>query len=267
MVYSCAYFRDPHDSLETAQEAKLDHILGKIRLAPGQRLLDIGCGWGALAIRAASRYGAQVLGITLSRDQYDLASARVAAAGLEAQVEIRLLDYRDVDGRFDRVTSVGMFEHVGLRNLRAYFTKIRNLLADDGICMNHGITSTDPDSAESPLGGGEFIDRYVFPHGELPHLSLVLKEMAAAGLEALDVENLRRHYALTTQHWSRRFEQHADQLRALAGEKRFRIWRAYLAGCSYGFQQHWISLHQVLAVKAGRNFMPLTRDYMYPESR
>jgi cyclopropane-fatty-acyl-phospholipid synthase len=267
MVYSCAYFRSPDDSLEEAQLAKIDHILAKLRLAPGQRLLDIGCGWGALAIRAAQQCGARVVGITLSRNQRDLARARVAAAGLEDRVEIRLQDYRDVNETFDRIVSVGMFEHVGLRNLRDYFARTRKLLADGGICLNHGITSTDPDSAESPFGGGEFIERYVFPHGELPHIGFLLREMTAAGLEAADVENLRRHYALTARHWSRRFEQNGAQVRALAGEKRFRIWRAYLAGCAYGFEHNWIALHQVLAVKAGnpeRNPLPLTRDYMYP---
>jgi len=266
MVYSCAYFRSPDDSLEQAQRAKLDHILAKLRLAPGQRLLDIGCGWGALAIRAPQQCGARVVGITLSRNQHDLARARVAAAGLEDRVEIRLQDYRDVDETFDRIVSVGMFEHVGLRNLRGYFDKTRKLLADGGICLNHGITSTDPDSAEAPFGGGEFIERYVFPHGELPHIGFLLREMTAAGLEAADVENLRRHYALTARHWSRRFEQNGARIRALAGEKRFRIWRAYLAGCAYGFGHNWIALHQVLAVKAGdpeRNPLPLTRDYIY----
>jgi cyclopropane-fatty-acyl-phospholipid synthase len=266
MVYSCAYFRSPDDSLEQAQRAKLDHILAKLRLAPGQRLLDIGCGWGALALRAAQKYGARAVGITLSRNQHDLARARVAAAGLEDRVEIRLQDYRDVDETFDRIVSVGMFEHVGLRNLRGYFDKTRKLLADGGICLNHGITSTDPDSAEAPFGGGEFIERYVFPHGELPHIGFLLREMTAAGLEAADVENLRRHYALTARHWSRRFEQNGARIRALVGEKHFRIWRAYLAGCAYGFGHNWIALHQVLAVKAGapgRHPLPLTRDYMY----
>lgn len=270
MVYSCAYFRSPNDSLEQAQLAKIGHILAKLRLAPGQRLLDIGCGWGALALRAARDYGASVVGITLSRNQCALARERVAAAGLADRVDIRLQDYRDVNEQFDRIVSVGMLEHVGLKNLRGYFAKTRALLADGGVCMNHGITSTDPDSAESPLGGGEFIERYVFPHGELPHIGLLLREMGAAGLEATDVENLRRHYALTTRHWSRRFEQNAERLRALAGEKRYRIWRTYLAGCAYGFEQDWISLHQVVAVKAGgtgAQALPLTRDYMYPGGR
>ncbi len=267
MVYSCAYFRREDDSLEQAQLQKLGHILAKLRLAPGQRLLDIGCGWGALALRAAQNHGVRAVGITLSRNQHDLARERVAAAGLAGLVDIRLQDYRDVDEPFDRIVSVGMFEHVGLKNLRGYFARTRELLADGGICLNHGITSTDPDSAEAPFGGGDFIDRYVFPHGELPHIGYLLREMAAAGLEATDVENLRRHYALTARHWSRRFEHNAGQLRALVGEKRYRIWRTYLAGCAYGFAHNWIGLHQIVAVKAGSpgaNPLPLTRDYMYP---
>ncbi len=266
MVYSCAYFRSPDDSLEQAQLAKIDHILGKLRLQPGQRLLDIGCGWGALVLRAARNHGVRAVGITLSRNQHDLARERVAAAGLEGRVDIRLQDYRDVEGPFDRIVSVGMLEHVGLKNLRGYFARTRELLADGGVCLNHGITSTDADSAESPFGGGEFIDHYVFPHGELPHIGFLLREMTAAGLEATDVENLRRHYALTARHWSRRFEQNGAQIRALAGEKRYRIWRTYLAGCAYGFDHDWIALHQIVAVKAGgpgTNPLPLTRDYMY----
>lgn len=267
LIYSCAYFRSPDEPLEQAQLAKIDHILAKLYLAPGQRLLDIGCGWGALVMRAAEKYGARAVGITLSRNQHDLARSRVAAAGLDDRVDIRLQDYRDVKETFDRVVSVGMLEHVGLKHLRGYFARTRELLADGGICLNHGITSTDPDSAESPFGGGEFIERYVFPHGELPHIGFLLKEMAAAGLEATDVENLRRHYALTARHWSRRFERNGARLREMVGEKRYRIWRAYLAGCAYGFEQDWIALHQVVAVKAGDprgNPLPLTRDYMYP---
>lgn len=266
MLYSCAYFRSENDSLEAAQLQKLDHILSKLRLQPAQRLLDVGCGWGALVMRAAQKYGARAVGITLSQNQYEHAWARIRQAGLEDRVEIRLQDYRDVSEKFDRISSIGMFEHVGLKNLRGYFAKLHELLADDGICLNHGITSTDPDSAESPFGGGEFIERYVFPHGELPHISFALKEMSAVGLEVADVENLRRHYALTTRHWSQRFERNAPRLREMVGEKRFRIWRAYLAGCTYGFTHNWIALHQILAIKSGRperNPLPMTRDYMY----
>ncbi len=270
MVYSCAYFRDEADSLETAQTQKIDHILNKIRVKPGERLLDIGCGWGALVLRAAQKYGARCIGITLSKNQFELATQHVREAGLENRIEIRIQDYRDVRGQFEKITSVGMFEHVGLANLREYFTRIRELLADGGVAMNHGITSTDPDSGETPYGGGRFIGRYVFPNGELPHISLALKEMSAAGLEVMDVENLRLHYACTLEHWTERFEANADRLRELVGDKRFRIWRIYLAGCAHGFRQHWMALHQIVACKPQRSFkahpLPMTREYMYRNS-
>jgi cyclopropane-fatty-acyl-phospholipid synthase len=263
MVYSCGYFRSPDDSLDDAQMQKIDHILTKLRVQPGDRLLDIGCGWGALIMRAAEKYGAKAVGITLSQNQYELAQERIAAAGLADRCEVRIEDYRDVTGSFDRIASVGMFEHVGLRNLRSYFAKVRELLADNGAVMNHGITSTDPESGESPWGGGDFMERYVFPHGEVPHISLALKEMCAAGLEPMDVENLRRHYAMTLTHWAERFEAAGEQLKAITGEKRWRIWRVYLAGCAHGFANNWLALHQILAVKAGSDPLPLTRDYMY----
>lgn len=189
MVYSCGYFENGDEDLATAQIKKIDHILTKIRVRPGDRLLDIGCGWGALAIRAAEKFGASVVGITLSKNQYELARQRVREKGLEDKIDIRIQDYRDVTGQFDRITSVGMFEHVGLRYLVDYFKIINRLLKDDGIAMNHGITSCDPDSGETPFGGGEFIEKYVFPNGELPHIGLVLKSMQEAGLEALDIEN------------------------------------------------------------------------------
>jgi cyclopropane-fatty-acyl-phospholipid synthase len=266
MVYSCAYFETGEEDLATAQLKKIDHILAKIALQPGQRLLDIGCGWGALVIRAAQRYGARCVGVTLSENQCALARERVRAAGLEHLVDIRLQDYRDVVGEFDRITSVGMFEHVGLRHLPDYFATIRALLADDGLAMNHGITSTDPDNGETPYGGGEFIQRYVFPHGELAHLGQVLKAMQQGQLEAYDVENLRRHYARTCALWTENFEAHAERVRALGGDKRFRIWHVYLAGCSYAFEQDLISLYQIVCGKAGRcaAALPWSRRYMYP---
>ena len=263
MVYSCGYFRSQEDTLEAAQMQKIDHILAKLHIQPGDRLLDIGCGWGTLVMRAAEKYGAKALGITLSRNQCELAQERIAAAGLANRCEVRIEDYRDVVGKFERISSVGMFEHVGLKNLQGYFTRVRELLADNGVAMNHGITSSDPTSAESPFGGGDFIERYVFPHGELPHIGRVLQEVSAAGLEAVDVENLRRHYVLTLNHWVERYEAAGDRLRQIAGEKRWRIWRMYLAGCAHGFAHNWISIHQILVVKGGTDALPLTRNYMY----
>lgn len=266
MVYSCAYFEQGTEDLETAQLKKIDHILTKIQLKPGETLLDIGCGWGALVLRAAQQYDARCLGITLSSNQFQLANERVAAAGLSKQIEIRLQDYRDVDGRFDRITSVGMFEHVGRKNLPTYFHRIAQLLKPGGLAMNHGITSTDADSGEAALGGGDFIDKYVFPQGELPHISLVLQSMQRGGLEALDAENLRRHYAHTLRHWAQRFEAHAAQVRGLAGEKRYRIWRLYLAGCAHAFAIDQIALFQVICQHANQSadHLPWSRRYIYP---
>lgn len=265
MVYSCAYFENGDETLEQAQLKKIDHILTKVQLQPGQRLLDIGCGWGALVMRAAEKFGAHCLGITLSQRQFELASERVREAGLQERVQICLQDYRDVQGTFDRITSVGMFEHVGLDNLASYFARIRELLADDGWVLNHGITSTDPNDGETRHGGGRFIDRYVFPQGELPHISTVLRTMQQGGLEALDVESLRRHYARTTTLWSQAFEAQGEKLRTLVDERRWRIWRVYLAGCAWAFEHDEISIYQVLCRKSGRlaRGLPWSRRWMY----
>ena len=266
MVYSCAYFPTGDESLEQAQRHKIDHILRKIRLQPGQRLLDIGCGWGALVLRAAQAFGARCVGVTLSRNQFELACERVRAAGLQDRIEIRLQDYRDVDdGPFDRITSVGMFEHVGLDNLVGYFSHIRRLIAADGWVMNHGITSTDAFDGETRHGGGHFIDRYVFPRGELPHISTVLRTLQEGGLEAFDIENLRRHYQRTTQLWSDAFEARAAQLRGMVDEKRWRIWRIYLAGCAWAFEHDEVALFQVLCRPCGQSSaqLPWSRSWIY----
>jgi cyclopropane-fatty-acyl-phospholipid synthase len=265
MVYSCAYFENGNETLADAQLKKIDHILKKIRLRPGHTLLDIGCGWGALAIRAAQRYGARCVGITLSENQVRLAREQVERAGMQHLVQIRLQDYRDVTGKFDRITSVGMFEHVGVRHLSAYFSRINSLLVADGVAMNHGLTTTDIDSKAAPYGGGEFIERYVFPQGELAHLGTVLRAMQEGGLEALDVENLRRHYARTCAIWTDNFESKAEQIKLLTDPKKFRIWHVYLAGCTYAFANDWISLYQVVCGKAGRDpgAIPWSRRYMY----
>ena len=170
------------------------------------------------------------------------------------------------EGVYDKIASIGMFEHVGLKNLPLYFGAIQRLLVDGGVVLNHGITSIDPESRAVGLGAGEFIDKYVFPHGELPHLSLVVREMGASGLEVMDVETLRLHYAKTLRHWSDRLEASLDKARAFAGDKRLRIWRTYLAGCAHAFERDWVSIQQVLAVKAGdakSNPLPWTRDYIY----
>jgi cyclopropane-fatty-acyl-phospholipid synthase len=266
MVYSCAYFEDGTESLATAQQKKIDHILRKIDLRPGQRLLDIGCGWGALVLRAAQHFGARCVGITLSENQAALARERVERAGLQGQVEIRLQDYRDVEGRFERITSVGMFEHVGVQHLADYFSTIHSLLEDDGVVMNHGITTTNVDNSATPYGGGDFIDQYVFPHGELAHLATVVRTMQEGGLEVRDVENLRRHYARTCATWTDNFEANAERIRTLTDEKRFRIWHVYLAGCAYAFAHDRISLYQIVCGKAGQDpaTIPWSRKYMYP---
>ncbi|MHA6887120.1 SAM-dependent methyltransferase [Ralstonia pseudosolanacearum] len=265
MVYSCAYFEHGDETLDDAQIKKIDHILTKIRLQPDQTLLDIGCGWGALVLRAAQQFGARCLGVTLSQNQFDLARERVRAAGLEDRVEIRLQDYRDLTGAFDRITSVGMFEHVGRKNLPGYFRRVHSLLADNGIAMNHGITSSDPEGGESSLGGGDFIDRYVFPQGELPHLSLALKAAQEGGLEALDVESLRRHYARTLEHWADRFETNGETIRKIVDEKTYRIWRVYLAGCAHAFDADEVSIFQILCQKSGKPAasIPWSRRYIY----
>ena len=270
MVYSCAYFREEGDSLEAAQVQKLDHICRKLRLAPGERLLDIGCGWGALVIHAAREYGVEATGITLSENQHRLANQRIREAGLEGRCRVLLQDYRDHagEGIYDKVASVGMFEHVGLKNLPVYFGAAQRLLRDGGLFLNHGITTCDTASGSVGLGGGEFIGRYVFPNGELPHLHLVVREMSDAQFEVHDVEGLRPHYAKTLALWSENFERRFAEAVAASDEKTARIWRLYLAGCAHAFEQRWVSIYQVLASKQsspGRTELPLTRDWMYPK--
>lgn len=267
-VYSCAYFRGGDDTLEVAQERKLDYICRKLRLRAGERMLDIGCGWGALVLWAAEHYRVRALGVTLSENQYRYAQRLIEERGLEDRCEVRLLDYRDVpeDEPFDKIASVGMFEHVGLRNLPAYFGKIGRLLRPGGLLMNHGITLNAPDQAELGSGIGAFIDDYVFPGGELTHISHAIAEMSAQGLECHDVESLRPHYVRTLWHWVERLEANADAARAIAGEQLFRIWRIYMAGSAHAFERGWMSVYQVLAAKpapGGALEVPFTRDDLY----
>jgi len=268
MVYSCAYFKTEEDSLEQAQLQKLDHICNKLMLQPGEKFLDIGCGWGALAMRAAEKYGVDATGITLSQNQYALANERIKGAGLQDRCRVLLLDYRDVPGEgvFDKIASVGMFEHVGLANLPVYFATVRRLLRERGLFLNHGITATNIENKPVGMGAGEFIGKYVFPKGELPHLHLAVREMSAQKLEVRDVECLREHYAKTCAAWSDNFERRMPQAVAASNERIARIWRVYLAGCAYGFEQGWISIYQVLMSKQeepGKTDLPLTRAWMY----
>ena len=269
-VYSCGYFRRADDTLDIAQEQKLDHICRKLQLAPGERFLDIGCGWGALAMWAASRYKAQALGITLSRNQHDYAQRRIKELGLEGRCEVRLMDYRDVaeDGAFDKIASVGMFEHVGRKNLPLYFGKIARLLKPGGLVLNHGITLNALGQSELGSGIGEFIDDYVFPGGELVHVSQVISNMAEQGLESNDVESLRPHYAKTLWAWVDRLEANRAAALAVVGEKTYRIWRVYMAGSAHAFERGWMSIYQVLAGKPlanGALTLPPTRDYIYEQ--
>jgi cyclopropane-fatty-acyl-phospholipid synthase len=266
-VYSCAYFRTPEDSLDQAQEQKLDHICRKLLLNPGERLLDIGCGWGGLILWAARHYGARTLGITLSEGQHRYVQERIRELKLEDRCEVRLLDYRDVpeDQPFDKISSVGMFEHVGRHNLPVYFGKIRRLLRPGGLVMNHGITTKSLEGAPLGSGIGEFVDDYVFPGGELMHVSTVMREMARQGLETWDAECLRPHYARTLWHWVDRLEARRDAARALVGEKKLRVWLIYMAGSAHAFARGWISIYQLLGGRPladGSLPHPLTREHL-----
>lgn len=268
MVYSCAYFETGDESLADAQTAKLEHICRKLQLRAGESFLDIGCGWGALLIHAARHHGVRAVGVTLSKDQHQLAIERVRAAGLADQIDVRLQDYRDIDSthKFDKIASVGMFEHVGLDQLPSYFSKVYQLLRPGGLTLIHGITASDPESRSVGLGAGEFIERYVFPDGELPHVSLAIHRASTAGLELHDAESLRRHYSRTLWCWADAFEANLDRLKTIAGDRRCRIWRAYLGGCAHGFSRGWMNIYQLLFSRAhpdGKVELPMSRGYIY----
>ncbi len=275
-VYSCAYFREAGATLAQAQEAKLDHVCRKLRLSEGQRFLDIGAGWGGLLLWAAQHYGVQGLGITLSKNQHAHVNRLIDERGLRGRVEMRLLDYRDLleDQQFDRIASIGMFEHVGRARLPAYFSKLHRLLRPGGLIMNHGITAGGLRYAQLGAGMGDFIEKYIFPGGELAHVSRVSQDLAEAGLELLDAENLRPHYARTLWAWSDALERQLDEARKHAPEATVRAYRLYLAGCAMSFERGWISLFQLLAsrpdgdVQSGamlgaQSAYPFNREYVY----
>ena len=268
MIYSCAYFRTAEDTLDDAQTQKLDHICRKLRLAPGERFLDIGCGWGALILWAAERYGVEATGITLSQNQHDHVTRQIAERGLTGRVHVELRDYLDLPDapQYDKVASIGMVEHVGVRRLPGYFRKIIGVLKPGGFVLNHGITHNPLGADSLGSGIGDFVDEYVFPGGELAHVSRVIEAMGAAGLELVDAEALREHYARTLWHWVSRLEANAPAARAEVGEEKYRVWRIYMAGSAHAFDAGWLSLWQLLAGKPlpdGRLPHPLTRDYMY----
>ena len=258
LVYSCAVWENEQTGLEAAQEAKLDLVCRKLGLQPGMRVLDVGCGWGSFALHAAKRYGVDVVGVTLSSEQAALASKRVAEAGLTDRVEIRIQDYRDVnDGPFDAISSIGMSEHVGSEQMPRYTSQLRDLLRPGGRLLNHAIswnagpTDPDPDS---------FIPRYVFPDGEMLSLGEMVTALEAARLEVLDVEALRRHYALTLRAWVRNLEDQWDQAVESGGAGRARVWRLYMAASALGFEDGTTGVNQILVQKGGGDEPPLRRS-------
>jgi len=258
MVYSCAYFSSPDDTLEVAQTRKLETICRKLRLRAGDRLLDIGCGWGTLVLHAAREHGARAVGVTLSQPQAELARERIRAAGLSDRCEIRVADYREVDdGPYDKVSSVGMYEHVGRAQLGEYAGRVTRLLREGGLFLNHGIVRAQPRLWDKH----SFIARYVFPDGELHPVGAVVDAMEQAGLEVRDDEALREHYALTLRRWVANLAANRDAAIAEAGTERERVWRLYMTGSAVAFEAGDISVHQVLAAKPGApHELPLARE-------
>lgn len=254
-VYSCAYFKHAGDTLEQAQEQKLDLICTKLGLKAGERFLDIGCGWGGLILWAAERYRVRAAGITLSQNQYEYVQAQIQARGLRDFCQVRLMDYRDIPEteQYDKIASIGMFEHVGKKNLPLYFSKIYRLLKPGGLVLNHGITSAGIDTVG--LGGGisEFIEQYVFPRGELVHVSRAIESMSRQELECWDVECLRPHYVKTLHHWVDRLEANQQHARQLVGEDKYRVWRIYMGGSAHAFDRGWLSVFQILGGKPLKN--------------
>jgi len=271
MVYSCAYFPSQDEDLDVAQERKLDYLCRKLRLRPGQRLLDIGCGWGALVIHAAKHFGVRAEGLTLSEPQVEWARARIAEAGLTNEATIDLRDYREIspDGSqlYDAIVSVGMAEHVGREKLPGYFSAAHRALKPGGVFLNQAIGEdvvARPDNRN-----GSFIEQYIFPDGDIPPLPNMLRAAESAGFEIRDVENLREHYALTLGHWLRRLERHHAEALSFVDEATYRVWRLYLAGSVHGFRRGHIAVYQTLLAKldsSGQTRLPLTRDDWYTQS-
>jgi cyclopropane-fatty-acyl-phospholipid synthase len=265
MVYSCAYFETPDTDLDAAQQAKLEHICRKLSLKPGEEFLDIGCGWGALVIYAARVHGVRARGVTLSPQQLKVARERIEQAGLGDRVSVELMDYRDLPAQplYDKIASVGMFEHVGLKNLPVYFATVQRLLKPRGLFLNHGITHDSEGWARSV--STEFINRYVFPDGQLDTISNIQRVMERSKFEIADVEALRPHYAMTLRHWVAKLESNRERALQYVNEATYRVWRLYMAACALQFESGEIGIYQVLASKraAGAADLPLTRRHLY----
>ncbi|WP_088187949.1 cyclopropane-fatty-acyl-phospholipid synthase family protein [Desulfosporosinus sp. FKA] len=258
MTYSCAYFRHPEDTLTKAQKNKIDHILRKLNLQQGQRLLDIGCGWGELIITAARKYGVKALGITLSQEQNDKVWERINNEGLYNLVDVQLLDYRELKNQtFDRIVSVGMLEHVGKKHLGEYFATVQRLLTEGGISLLHSITGRDG------RGTNSWIEKYIFPGGYIPRVSELIRFMEDFNLYLLDVESLRNHYTRTLEHWAQNFEKALPIIRGNKDETFIRMWRLYLNACAASFHSGNIDVHQFIFTKGPNNELPWTREYIY----
>ncbi len=270
MVYTCAYFASPEESLDTAQEQKLDYLCRKLQLRRGERLLDIGCGWGGLCLFAAEHYGVEVLGITISRPQAELANERIRAAGLADRCRVELVDYRELDApeAFDKVVSVCMFEAVAEKRLPEFFARAQSFVKPGGLFVNQGLGRRHHEAAAS-TSGRSFMGRYVFPDGSIVPISTALRAAESAGLEVRDVEGLREHYVLTLRHWVTRLEARYDAAIRATDETQYRIWRLYMAGSAHAMATGRLNLYQLLLVKPdrGKSHLPLTREDWYTEMR
>jgi len=264
MTYSCAYFKNPNDSLYQAQENKVKHILKKLALKDGQTLLDIGCGWGELIINAAKKYKVKAMGITLSSEQFTRVNERIKEEGLSNLVEVQLIDYRELKNRkFDRIVSIGMIEHVGKDHLNEYFSKVNSLLTEGGLSMVHCITGIE----ECESGGtNSWIDKYIFPGGYIPSVRELVSHIESEKFYLIDIESLRRHYGRTLDYWAKNFENVLPELRKTKDETFLRMWRLYLNACAAFFNCGNIDLHQFLFTKEINNDLPWTREYVYNDN-